>query len=61
MVYGDKLTKLADEIETLRTDIYKDTKLNLSVDDKTELDNLLFSIQSKLRYDTKEIIDCYEI
>lgn len=42
-------------------EIYSSLHIDIdNADDKTELDDMLFQIQSKLRYDVKEIIECYE-
>lgn len=57
--YGKILKDIADQIENLRVEIYS---LNYIDDenDKVEFSDLLFSIQSKLRYEAQDIIECYE-
>ena len=57
--YGSILKDISDSIENLRIEIYS-LKIIDDVDDKCEFDDLLFSIQSKLRYDAKDIIECYD-
>lgn len=53
-MYVKRAKKLADEIETLRLDLWKEIK---ELEDKRELDDLLFSLQSKLRYRAIELIE----
>lgn len=61
-MYKKRFKEIADEIENLRIEIYSGLHFNIDdADDKTELDDMLFSIQSKLRYEVKEILDCYEL
>ena len=60
-MYKKRFKDIADDIENLRIEIY--SRLHIDIDDeddKCELDDLLFSIQSKLRYEVCEILDCYE-
>lgn len=57
--YSLILKDLADQIENLRIEIYS-KKIIDDKDDNMEFTNLLFSIQNKLRYDAKKIIECYE-
>lgn len=60
-MYKKRFREIADEIESLRLEIYSGLRINIDdSDDKTELDDMLFSIQSKLKYEVKEILDCYE-
>ena len=59
-MYIEKFQDLANEIEKLRLEIYSKSYVS-DEKDKNELDDLLFSIQSKLRYEVKDILDCYEI
>lgn len=60
-MYKNRFKEIADEIENLRIAIYSGLHINIDdADDKTELDDMLFSIQSKLRYEVSEILDCYE-
>jgi hypothetical protein len=59
--YSNRFKEIADEIENMRMEIYSSLHIDIdNADDKTELDDMLFQIQSKLRYDVKEIIECYE-
>lgn len=61
-MYRNRFKEIADEIENLRIEIYSGLHLNIDdADDKTELDDILFSIQSKLKYEVKEILDGYEL
>lgn len=61
-MYRNRFKEIADEIENLRIEIYSGLHLNIDdSDDKTELDDILFSIQSKLKYEVKEILDGYEL
>ena len=60
--YSEKFVAIADEIEKLRKEIYSGE--NLSIDDMNDrlaLDDMLFSIQSKLRYDVSNILNSYEL
>lgn len=58
-MYIEKLKSISDEIEQLRLEIYQN--FNMDSEDKDELDNTLFSIQSKLRYDAVDIVNSYEL
>lgn len=61
-MYKNRFKEIADEIENLRIAIYSGLHININdSDDKTELDDILFSIQSKLRYEVSEILGCYEL
>lgn len=61
-MYKNRFKEIADEIENLRIEIYSGLHLNIDdADDKTELDDILFSIQSKLKYEVKEILAGYEL
>lgn len=61
MYYAERFKEIADDIENLRLEIYSGLHLNIDdADDKSKLDDMLFSIQSKLRYEITEILDCYE-
>lgn len=60
--YADRFAFIADEIEKLRKEIYSGKYLNIDdTNDRIELDDLLFSIQSKLRYDVANILNPYEL
>ena len=60
-MYSKRFEEIANEIENLRLEIYRNNHINVyDKKDKAELDDLLFSIQSKLHYDVKEILQCYE-
>lgn len=60
-MYKERFKDIADDIENLRMEIYTSLHINIDdPDDKSELDDMLFSIQSKLRYEAKEILECYE-
>lgn len=62
MTYSNRFKEIANDIENIRTEIYSNLHVNIDdADDKSELDDMLFSIQSKLRYEVREIIDCYEV
>lgn len=58
-MYVEKLKSISDEIEQLRLELYQN--FNMDSEDKDELDNILFSIQSKLRYDVVDIVNFYEL
>lgn len=58
-MYVEKLKSISDEIEQLRLELYQN--FNMDSEDKDELDNILFSIQSKLRYDAVDIVNFYEL
>ena len=49
------LKKIADDIEEIRMELYS---YSLLEDDKVEVDDKLFSIQSQLR-DVANIVECY--
>mgnify|MGYP003298448315 CR=1 FL=1 len=53
-IYVKRAKNLADEIDTLRLDLWKEIR---DLEDKSELDDLLFSLQSKLRYHAVELIE----
>ena len=60
-MYSKLFREIADNIDNLRLEIYSGLHLNIdNADDKSELDDMLFSIQSKLRYEVVEILQCYE-
>lgn len=60
-MYSKRFEEIANDIENLRLEIYQNLHINIyDSADKAELDDLLFSIQSKLRYEVKEILQCYE-
>jgi len=60
-VYSKRFEEIANDIENLRLEIYQNLHINIYDNaDKAELDDLLFSIQAKLRYEAKEILQCYE-
>lgn len=60
-MYSKRFEEIANDIENLRLEIYQNLHINIYDNaDKVELDDLLFSIQSKLRYEVKEIVQCYE-
>lgn len=59
--YTTQITKIANDIENLRLKIYSDKTLNIyNAEDKVKIDDILFSIQSKLRYEVNPILACYE-
>lgn len=58
MQYSKYLKGIANMIENTRCDIYSDKSLDLE-ERKNEIDDELFSIQSKLR-DVAELIGYYE-
>lgn len=58
-MYIEKLKSISDEIGQLRLELYQN--FNMDSEDKDELDNILFSIQSKLRYDAVDIVNFYEL
>jgi hypothetical protein len=61
MFYSNRFKEIADEIENIRIEIYSSLHINIDdPDDKSKLDDMLFMIQSKLIYDVREIIECYE-
>lgn len=57
-MYSKLLKDRANTIENTRIEIYSGLHINLD-DHRQEIDDKLFSIQSKLR-DVAEIIECYE-
>lgn len=60
-MYSKRFEEIANDIENLRLEIYQNLHINIYDNaDKAELDDLLFSIQTKLRYEVKEILQCYE-
>ena len=60
-MYSKRFEEIANDIENLRLKIYQGLHINIyDKKDKAELDDLLFSIQSKLRYEAIEILQCYE-
>lgn len=60
-MYKKRFKEIADEIENLRLEIYSGLWINIDdSDDKTKLDDILFSVQSKLRYEASDIFDGYK-
>ena len=60
-MYSKKFEEIANEIENLRLQIYQDSNINIyNIDDKLGLDTMLFSMQSRLRYEVKEMLEYYE-
>lgn len=60
--YSEKFAAIADEVEKLRKEIYSGENLSIDdMNDRLELDDMLFSIQSKLRYDVSNILNSYEL
>ena len=60
--YSEKFATIADKIEKLRKEIYSGENLGIDdINDKLALDDMLFSIQSKLRYDVSNILNFYEL
>ena len=60
-MYKQRFEEIANQIESLRIEIYSGSHLKIDEpDDKIKLDDMLFSIQSKLRYEVREILDYYE-
>lgn len=52
---------ISDQIESLRLEIYQGKYIKIDDSgDKKELDDLLFRIQSELRFNVNEIIKWYE-
>ena len=61
-MYKKRFKEIADEIENLRLEIYSGLCINIDdSNDKTELDDILFSIESRLRYEVSEILGGYEL
>lgn len=58
-MYSDRIKAIADEIENLRLKIYSELNID-DQNDKSELDDELFAVQSKLRYEIIDILKCYE-
>lgn len=60
-MYSKRFEEIANDIENLRLEIYQNLHINIYDNiDKAKLDDLLFSIQSKLRYEVNKIVQCYE-
>ncbi len=57
-MYSKLLKELAETIENTRIEIYSGLHIDTE-DHRPEIDDKLFSIQSKLR-DVAELIECYE-
>lgn len=58
-MYSDLFKKLANQIEDTRIEIY--SRLHIDTEDhRQDIDDQLFSIQSKLR-DVAELIEYYEV
>lgn len=57
-MYSKLLKEIADTIENIRLEIYSGIHIDLE-DNRPEVDDQLFSIQSRLR-NVAEIIECYE-
>ena len=51
--------EIADKIEKLRMEIYQEKDISDKWD-KHKIDDLLFEVQSKLRFDIIEIVESYE-
>jgi hypothetical protein len=61
MYYSKRFKEISNEIENLRLEIYSSLHINIdNPDDKSKLDDMLFTIQSELRYNVTELIECYE-
>ena len=62
-LYSKQLKNIADEIENLRVEIFQkyDSSEFFKKNDKENLDDMLFSIQSKLRYSCKEYLEWLEV
>ena len=57
-MYNKLLKEIANTIENTRIEIYSGSHIDLE-DDRQDVDDKLFSIQSRLR-NVAEIIECYE-
>lgn len=58
-MYAEKITKVADEIEEIRKELY--SKKYIDCDDiREKIDNILFGMQSKLRDQIGAILKSYE-
>lgn len=59
MKYSPILKDIAEQIENLRVEIFRGNIIKCD-NDKLEFDDLLFKIQSRLRFDAKAIIEYWE-
>lgn len=61
-MYSKIFKDISEDIENLRIEIYSGLHIDIDdPDDKSELDDMLFSIQSNLRYSVVAILQCYEV
>lgn len=58
-MYAEKITKVADEIEEIRKELYSKKYID-SDEIREKIDNILFGMQSKLRYNIATILKDYE-
>lgn len=58
-MYAEKITKVADEIEEIRKELYSKKYID-SDEIREKIDNILFGMQSKLRYNIAVILKDYE-
>lgn len=58
-MYAEKITKVADEIEEIRKELYSKKYVD-SDEIREKIDNILFGMQSKLRYNIATILKDYE-
>jgi len=55
-----ELAGYADRIEDIRVELFNNPIIN-GEEDRDALSDLLFKLQSQLRYDTKEFLECMVI
>lgn len=53
-----ELKKYADRIEDIRIELFNNSIMKINEEERSQLSDLLFSIQSKLRFDVKILLDC---
>ena len=58
-MYAEKITKVADEIKEIRKELYLKKYID-SDEIREKIDNILFEMQSKLRYNIATILKDYE-
>lgn len=58
-MYAEKITKVADEIKEIRKELYLKKCID-SDEIREKIDNILFEMQSKLRYNIATILKDYE-
>lgn len=52
-----ELEAFADRIEEIRIELFNNPIIAKEIDERNELSDLLFRLQSELRYNVKEILD----